>query len=106
MALLGAVLPTLSNISFAQQFGPGFNILEFIRLANINPAAQSLSRDLLISASTITFWMIIEAKRLSMKHLWIVLLSSFTIAFAFSAPLFLLLRELRLKELELNSIKN
>jgi signal transduction histidine kinase len=43
--------------------------------------------------------MVVESKRLQMKHLWIVLLSAVTIAFAFAAPLFLFLRERRLAEL-------
>ena len=98
-AIAGAILPMLANINFIQDYGPGFDIQKFISLANINSAAQSLSRDLLIGASAITIWMITESRRLKMKHLWIVLISTFTIAFAFAAPLFLFLRERRLIEL-------
>ena len=101
-AILGAILPTLANIDFAQNYGPGFDISKFIELANVNPAAQSLSRDLLIGAGAITIWMISESKRLNMKNLWIVLISSLTIAFAIAAPLFLFLRERRMIELEDN----
>jgi hypothetical protein len=68
-------------------------------LANANPAAQSLSRDLLVGASAITIWIVVESRRLQMRHLWLVLLSSVTIAFAFAAPFFLFLRERRLAEL-------
>lgn len=100
LALLGAVLTALSNIEFINNYGPGFDIQLFFRLANSNPASESLSRDLFIGATAITVWMIIESRRLKMKHLWIVLLSSFTVAFAFAAPLFLFLRERRLIELE------
>jgi signal transduction histidine kinase len=39
-----------------------------------------------------------------MRHLWLVLLSSVTIAFAFAAPLFLCLRERRLAELAREAI--
>ena len=99
-AILGAILPTLANIEFAQNYGPGFDIGKFIELANINPAAQSLSRDLMVSAGAVTVWIFSETRRLKIKHLWIVLLTTFTIAFAFSAPLFLFLRERRLMELE------
>ena len=99
-AVAGAILPTLANIEFAREYGPQFDIVEFIELANINPAAESLSRDLSISAGAITVWIINEARRLKIKHLWIVILGTFTIAFAFSAPLFLFLRERRLLELE------
>ncbi|WP_320668076.1 DUF2834 domain-containing protein [Prochlorococcus sp. MIT 1307] len=104
LAILGAILPTLSNIEFAQTYGPGFDINKFILLANINPAAESLSRDLMVGASAIIIWIVTEARRLKMKNLWIVLLSTFTIAFAFAAPLFLFLRERRLMELEKEGI--
>ncbi len=100
LAITGGVLPTIANIDFVRSYGPGFDIVKFIELANINPAAQSLSRDLMVAATAIIIWIVSEARRLKMKNLWIVLLGTFTIAFAFSAPLFLFLRERRLMELE------
>jgi len=99
LAISGAILPALANIEFMRLYGPAFNIQLFIELANANPAAQSLSRDLMIGAGAVTIWIVTESRRLKMRHLWIVLLSSFTIAFAFAAPLFLLLRERRLVEI-------
>ncbi len=100
LAILGGLLPTLANIEFIKIYGPGFDIYRFISMANINPASQSLSRDLLIGASAITIWMVSESRRLKMRHLWIIILTTFTIAFAFATPLFLYLRERRLIELE------
>ncbi len=98
-AIAGGILPTLSNIEFVRLYGPGFDLLNFIDLANINPAAQSLSRDLIIGAGAISVWIVSESRRIGIKHLWIVGLSFFLVAFAFAAPLFLYLRELRLEEL-------
>ena len=69
-------------------------------MANVNPAAQSLSRDLVIGAGSITIWIVLESRRLKMKNLWIVLVGTFLVAFAFAAPFFLFLRERRLLELE------
>ena len=103
-AIAGAILPTLANIEFAKNYGPGFDVARFIELANINPAAQSLSRDLSIAAGAITVWIFSEARRLKIKNLWIVIVGTFTIAFAFSAPLFLFLRERRLIELEKDGV--
>ena len=102
LAILGAVLPTLANIEFAKTYGPAFDIQLFIELANNNPASQSLSRDLFIGSTAVLVWIISESKRLEMKNLWIVIFTTFTIAFAFSAPLFLYLRELRIEELNRN----
>ena len=104
LAIFGAVLPTLANIEFAKNYGPFFDIQLFIELANNNPASQSLSRDLFIGSTAILVWIISESNRLEMKNLWIVILATFTIAFAFSAPLFLFLRELRIEELNRDKI--
>jgi len=103
LAVAGGVLPWLANVDYMRQYGSAFDIRLFVQLANANPAAQSLSRDLLVGASAITIWMVIESRRLAMRHLWLVLLSSVTIAFAFAAPFFLFLRERRLAELARNS---
>ncbi len=99
-AIAGAVFPTLANIDFMVQYGPSFDIQKFIQLANINPAAQSLSRDLIVGAGAMTVWIIVESIRLRMKHLWVILLGTFLVSFAFAAPLFLFLRERRLIELD------
>ena len=99
LAVAGGVLPWMANLAFMRDYGSNFDVGLFIALANANAAAQSLSRDLLVGASAVTIWMVVESRRLQMRHLWLVLLSSVTIAFAFAAPLFLYLRERRLAEL-------
>ena len=102
-AVAGGVLPWMANLDFMRDYGTSFDLKVFVDLANANPAAQSLSRDLLIGAAAVTTWMIVESRRLKMRNLWLVLLSSVTIAFAFAAPLFLFLRERRLAELARNA---
>ncbi len=99
-AFFGAILPTLANIQFIQDYGLNFDIALFIKMANINPAARSLSRDLAISSSAFLLWIIVESRRIGVKNMWLIYFSTFTIAFAFSAPLFLFLRERRLIEIE------
>ena len=99
LAVAGAVLPWMANLDYMRDYGSSFDLGLFVRLANANPASRSLSSDLLVGASAVTVWMVVESRRLQMRHLWLVLLSSVTIAFAFAAPLFLFLRERRLAEL-------
>lgn len=99
LAVAGGVLPWLANLDFLRQHGPSFDLALFVGLANANPAAQSLSRDLAVGATAVTIWMVSESRRLRMRGLAWVLLSCVTIAFAFGAPLFLHLRERRLREL-------
>lgn len=99
LAVAGGILPWLANFDYMRQYGSSFDLKLFVELANANPAAQSLSRDLLVGATAMTVWIVVESRRLEMRHLWVVLLSSVTIAFAFAAPFFLFLRERRLAEL-------
>ena len=90
----------MANFEFASEYGNSFDINNFISLANANPAAQSISRDLLVGASAIFIWIVNESKKLDMKNMWVVYIGTFLIAFAFSAPFFLFLRERRIIELE------
>lgn len=99
LAISGAVLPWLANIEFIQEYGASFDLGLFVRLANANPAAISLSRDLAIGATAVVIWIVEESRRLQMRGLPWVLLSCVTLAFAFGAPFFLYLRERRLEEL-------
>lgn len=105
LAGAGAVLPWLANLQFIQQHGASFDLALFVQLANANPAAISLSRDLAVAASAVTVWMVIEARRLGIKGLGWVLLSCVTVDFAFGCPLFLYLRERRLAELAANATR-
>ncbi|MFM8525596.1 MAG: DUF2834 domain-containing protein [Cyanobacteriota bacterium] len=99
LAVLGAVLPWLANLEFIKVHGGGFDLGLFISLANANAAAQSLSRDLLISSTAVSIWIVVEARRLKMRGLMATLLLCFGVAFACGAPFFLYLRERRLREL-------
>lgn len=99
LSALGALLPWMANLDFIKEHGSGFDLGLFINLANANPAAQSLSRDLLISSSAVSIWIVVEAKRLKMRGLLATLGLCFGVSFACGAPLFLYLRERRLQEL-------
>ena len=101
LSILGAILPMVSNFNFAMEYGSSFDINQFIQLANANPAAESISRDLLIGASAVFIWIVNESRKLNMKNMWIVYVGTFLIAFAFSAPFFLFLRERRILEMNL-----
>ena len=101
LAVLGAVLPWQANLEFMQTgTGSGFDLSGFIRDANLTAASRSLSRDLIIGATTFTIWITIEGRRLQVKRWWVCLLLCVTVSFACGGPFFLHLRERRLVELE------
>jgi len=99
LAISGAVLPWLANLDYIREYGSSFDLGMFVRLANTNPAASFLSRDLAIGATAVVIWIVQESKRLQMRGLPWVLLSCVTLAFACGAPLFLYLRERRMEEI-------
>ncbi len=104
LSISGAILTMMANFDFAREYGNSFDINKFIILANANPAAQSISRDLFVGASAVFIWIVNESKKLNIKNMWIVYFGTFLIAFAFAAPFFLFLRERRIIELE--KVKN
>ena len=96
LAVLGAVVPWYYNLQLMSA-GGGFSVSEFVAGGFANPAAASLTVDLLVGSTAVTIWMVAEARRLEMKHWWIYLALIPTVAFAFACPLFLLMRERRLR---------
>jgi hypothetical protein len=69
LAIAGAVLPWLANIEFIREYGSSFDLGLFVQLANANPAAGSLSRDLAIGATAVVIWIVQESRRLKMRGL-------------------------------------
>ncbi|MEE2644805.1 MAG: DUF2834 domain-containing protein [Myxococcota bacterium] len=91
LSFAGLTLTWHYNLQFIEETG-GFALLPFIEACFINSASSSITVDLLVGASAFTIWMIGEAKRLNMRAAWLYILLSVFIAFAFAAPLFLLMR--------------
>lgn len=59
-----------------------------------------LSLDLLIAATAGSVFIIIEGRRLKMRRFWLYIVLSGITAFAFVFPLFLGMRELKLRQVE------
>jgi len=62
-----------------------------------SPADWVLSLDLLIVAVAGSAFMIVEARKLGMKRVWLYIVLSGITAFAFTFPLFLAMRERKLQ---------
>jgi hypothetical protein len=63
------------------------------------PAGASITLDLLLFGLAVTFWMVLEARRLGMRFVWVYVALGFLIAISFTFPLFLMARERRLTTL-------
>jgi hypothetical protein len=76
-----------------------FSVVEFAKSTWIDDYyAKSISMDFLTVAICATLFMVVEGLRLQMKYLWVYIILTFTIALAFAFPLFLLMREFKLRE--------
>ena len=107
LALAGAILTWQANLAFiAESSSSGFELQRFISDASLNPASQSLSRDLLIGATAVSLWISIEGPRLKIRFWWLGIVLSFGVAFACGAPFFLFLRERHLIALEEQNVQD
>ena len=86
------MIPWYFNLQFMQLHST-FSIEQFVSQGFANPASSSLSADLGIAAVAGVSLMIVEARRLSMRFVWIYLVVACCIAFACAFPLFLYVRE-------------
>jgi hypothetical protein len=69
------------------------------------PAVSSLTIDLLVVAVAGSILIVIEARRLGMRHSWLYVAGSLLTAFAFTFPLFLANRERALTERQASAVQ-
>ena len=80
-----------------------FNVLAVIQQRDFfgdwfgsGPAVDSLGVDLLVVAVAGSVLIVLESRRLGMRHAWLYIVLAGVTAFAFTFPLFLAMRERRL----------
>lgn len=96
LAISGLFGTWIFNLQYVAQSG-GFDAIEWLRLGFANPAAASLTVDVLVAFAVFIVWALGEARRLGMRHGWLYPALGFLVAFAFAFPLFLLMRERHLR---------
>ncbi len=85
------------NVRFMMAAGPHAGVGAFIAGGFANDAASSLTSDLTAGSMAFLIWMVAEARRLRMRHAWAYVVILFLVAFGVACPLFLLMRERRLR---------
>ncbi|HJQ96979.1 MAG TPA: DUF2834 domain-containing protein [Candidatus Polarisedimenticolaceae bacterium] len=96
-ALAGAVVPWYFNLRHMRETGEMLTPQAWVAAGFINPLVGSITSDFLIGTIPVLIWIVVEARRLRMRHTWFYVVTTFLVAFAFSCPFFLLMREARLK---------
>jgi hypothetical protein len=97
LGVVGAVLTARFNAQFASAQG-GFDLGEYVKAGYANSASTSFTIDITIAAIAGVIFMIVEGRRLRMRSTIPLIISTFVLAFAFSFPMFLALRELKLAQ--------
>lgn len=98
-AAAGAVVPWYFNARYMWESGELLTPQAWLAAGFTGPLAGSITSDFLIGTIPVLVWMTVEARRLGMRHLWLYVVTTFLVAFALTCPLFLLMREVRLREL-------
>lgn len=97
LAIAGAMVPWYFNIRFMVESGELITLHGLLIGGFVTSLTSSLTSDFLIGGTAVLVWMVVEARRLGMRHWWLYLVATFLIAFAFACPLFLLMRERHLQ---------
>lgn len=98
IAVCALVVTWFFNFRFMQETGGGFALGAFVAGGYANSAASSLTSDLAFGSTAFLIWMVGEARRLRMRHSWIYVVLLLFVAFGCACPIFLLMRERRLRE--------
>jgi hypothetical protein len=95
LAAIALVATWFNNIAFLQTENSG-GLAGFIQAGYANYASTSLTNDLLLAAAVAFVFMVAEARRVGIPHVWIYLVLSIVIAFSVALPLFLIARQIEL----------
>ena len=95
IAVLALIGTWTQNLAFMAEPNNG-GTAGFIQAAFVNPAAASLSVDLLFLSLALCVWMVVEARRLNIRFVWVYIILSLFIAISVMVPLFLIARQRRL----------
>jgi hypothetical protein len=85
------------NLRYVWDAGGDFSALNaFLPDLRANPASRSISVDIGLFLLAAAAFMVIEARRLGVRFVWLYILFGFLIAISVTFPLFMIARELRI----------
>ncbi len=84
------------NLMYVWQSGEMSALNQFLPDLRANPAARSIAVDIGLFLLAASAFMVIEARRLGVRFVWLYILLGFMVAISVTFPLFMIARELRL----------
>lgn len=96
LAAVAALLATWSqNLAYLGE-GPAGAFVTFANETKVNPASRSITVDIGFFLLAAAAFMVIEARRLGVRFVWLYIVLGFLVAISVTFPLFMIARELRL----------
>lgn len=84
------------NLQYVWATGEFSAMNQFLPDLRVNPASRSIAVDIGLFLLAAVAFMVIEARRLGVRLVWLYVLFSFLVAISVTFPLFMIARELRL----------
>lgn len=97
LALLGT---WHQNLFYFQGGHPIHAFVQFWRETLVTPASISIIVDFFLFTLVVVAWMVLEARRVGIRFVWVYVVLGALIAISVTAPLFLIARERRLRATE------
>ena len=95
-----ALLGTWHQNLFYFQGGSSGAFVQFWRETLVTPASISIIVDFFLFSLVVVAWMVLEARRVGVRFVWVYIVLGALIAISVTAPLFLIARERRLRASE------
>lgn len=92
IAVVGLTATWTNNLAYL----PGRFLPDFLTDLTVTPAARSYTGDLLLLTLAAVIFMVVEARRHAIRFVWLYIVGGLATAIAFTFPLFLIARALRL----------
>lgn len=103
LCVIGTVLPLSSFLPWVGEHGP--NLPLFIAALFANPISSFAGWDLIVSGLVLFVFVGVEGRRLGVKPLWAPIVATLIVGVSLGLPLFLLLREVRLRQIEIELMR-
>ena len=84
------------NLQYVWESGEFSALNQFLPDLRANPASRSIAADIGLFLLAAVAFMVIEARRLGVRFVWLYVLFGFLVAISVTFPLFMIARELRL----------
>ena len=89
--VLGTILPYSQLVVWLDSHGA--DVRSLLQAITGNPMSAFAWLDVLVSAIVLLAFIVVEGRRLAMRHVWVPIVGTLTVGVSCGLPLFLLMRE-------------